>query len=94
MEPARAEIFVQGWRAVVQVEAATADDLAAAIRAVQQHGLSFWDAMLWATARRAGVSILISEDLQDGRVIEGVRIVNPFAEHNAALLDRMLPARA
>lgn len=79
---------------MVQVEAATADDLTNATRAVRDHGLSFWDALLWATVRRAGVRTLISEDLQDGRMLEGVRIVNPFAAHNAALLDRMLPARA
>jgi predicted nucleic acid-binding protein len=73
------------------VEAAAIQDLDAAMRAVGEHRLSFWDAMLWATARRAGVRLLITEDLQDGRVLEGVRFVNPFAVHNDALIDREIP---
>lgn len=72
------------------VENATPQDLAHALRAVGEHGLSFWDALLWATVRRAGVGLLISEDFQDGRTIEGVRVINPFAPGNTALIDRTL----
>jgi predicted nucleic acid-binding protein len=61
------------------VEAATPDDLSQAMRAVAVYRIGFWDAMLWATARRAGVQTLFSEDFQDGQTIEGVRILNPFA---------------
>lgn len=45
------------------------------------HKLAFWDAMLWATARDAGATILLSEDFQSNRLIEKVRIVNPFVEN-------------
>lgn len=75
------------------VEYATLQDLAHAMRAVGEHGLSFWDALLWATVRRAGVQLLLSEDFQDGRNIEGVRIVNPFIARNAAFVDGALPKR-
>jgi len=51
---------------------------------------SFWDAMLWATVRRAGVRLLVSEDFQDGQTIEGVRIINPFAAQNSVLIERAL----
>ncbi len=40
--------------------------------------LSFWDALIIEAARVAGASRLLTEDLQDGRVIEGIRIENPF----------------
>jgi predicted nucleic acid-binding protein len=40
--------------------------------------LSFWDALIVIAAVRARAERLYSEDLQDGRVILGVRIVNPF----------------
>jgi predicted nucleic acid-binding protein len=36
--------------------------------------------------RRIGVGVLISEDFQDGRSIEGVRIANPFVAANAAVI--------
>lgn len=90
--PRQAEAFVAGWMAVLPVEAIAQADVAQAMRAVQEHKLQFWDALLWATARRAGVGCLLSEDLQDGRVLEGVRFVDPFAAHNAQLIETELPA--
>jgi predicted nucleic acid-binding protein len=60
------------------------------MRAVRQHGLSFWDAMLWATVRRIGARTLLSDDLQDGRAIEGVHLANPFLAHNRGFIDAQL----
>ena len=90
MAPQAAARFIDRWQIAAAVEAASATDLADAMRAVREHGLQFWDAMLWATARRAGARTLITEDFQDGRVIEGVRIVDPFVAGNAPLIDRAL----
>ena len=50
---------------------------ARAIDAVHEHGLSFWDAMIWATARQAGCSTVLSEDMQDGQRLGGVEFVDP-----------------
>jgi predicted nucleic acid-binding protein len=44
--------------AVFIVEAANLTDIDRAMRAVRKYSLAFWDALLWATARRAGVSLL------------------------------------
>jgi len=41
--------------------------------------LSFWDAMIVEAARRAGADRIVTEDLQSGRRIGGVLVVNPFA---------------
>jgi predicted nucleic acid-binding protein len=41
-------------------------------------GLAWWDALLVASALMAGCKLFISEDMQDGRVISGMRIANPF----------------
>ena len=86
----RAEAFVASWRAVFPVEAATLVDLDHAMRAVREYRLLFWDALLWATVRRVGVTVLVSEDFQDGRIIEGVRVANPFVSANAAVIDTAL----
>lgn len=40
--------------------------------------LSFWDALIVAAAESAGCENLWTEDLNDGQVIRGVRVVNPF----------------
>jgi predicted nucleic acid-binding protein len=58
--------------------------------AVERHSLSFWDAMLWAMANRAGCRVLFSEDLQDGCRLDGVPIVDPFAAANRKLVDLAL----
>lgn len=49
-----------------------------AVDAVAAHGLSFWDALIWAAARENGVGTIATEEFQHGREIEGVRFVNPF----------------
>lgn len=50
-----------------------------ALRGVEAHGLSYYDAQIWAAARLAGAAVLLSEDLQTGRDLEGVRVLDPFA---------------
>jgi predicted nucleic acid-binding protein len=49
-----------------------------AIRGVEIHSLSFWDAQIWATARLNQISQIYSEDFNTGAVIEGVKFVNPL----------------
>ena len=53
-------------------------DVLAAIDLHRLHNLSYWDALVVHSARRAGCKQVFSEDLQHGQVIDGVRIVNPF----------------
>ena len=40
--------------------------------------VSFWDALLLAAAESANCTELITEDLNDGQIINGVKIKNPF----------------
>lgn len=54
------------------------DDILAAIDLHRLHGFSFWDALVLRAAKESACTILYSEDLQPGRVIDGVQIVNPF----------------
>jgi predicted nucleic acid-binding protein len=82
---------IDAWRAVLPVQGTEDDDLSAALDAVKNHRLGFWDAMLWAAAQRAGVRHLVTEDLQDGFELAGVRFVNPFDAANNRLIDEILP---
>jgi predicted nucleic acid-binding protein len=65
---------------LAQFDVASPDvaDVLAAIDLHRLHGLSFWDALILRAAKQAGCSILFSEDMQDRREIDGVRIVDPF----------------
>lgn len=40
--------------------------------------LSWWDALIVAAAQSAQCELLLTEDLQDGQVFDGVRVTNPF----------------
>jgi predicted nucleic acid-binding protein len=53
-------------------------DVLAAIDLHRLHGINFWDALIVRSAKQAGCSVLLSEDMQAAREIDGVRIVNPF----------------
>jgi len=44
----------------------------------QRWQLSFYDALIVAAALEAGCKRLLSEDLQQGQRIEGLRVENPF----------------
>jgi predicted nucleic acid-binding protein len=50
-----------------------------AVRGVQRYQMSYWDALIWATAKLNGVPTVLSEDFNDGVLLENVRFRNPFA---------------
>ena len=49
-----------------------------AARKIKHDQISFWDAMIIHSARISGCTTLLSEDLQSGSEIDGVKIINPF----------------
>lgn len=54
------------------------DTWASAIALARQHRFSFHDSLILASALEAGGDTLLTEDLQAGRRIDGLAIVNPF----------------
>lgn len=40
--------------------------------------ISFWDSLIVSAAQDSGCVIVYSEDLNDGQIINGVKILNPF----------------
>ena len=45
-----------------------------------RYGFSFWDALVVASARRLGCATLLTEDLHDGRDLDGLVVRNPFGD--------------
>lgn len=60
---------------LVQVDA---EMVVRAIAALRSHRLSFWDSLIVEAALRGGASVLYTEDLRHGQVIQGLTIENPF----------------
>jgi len=84
---------VHDWRSVMDIVDADEACLVDAMDAVIGHQRSFWDAMMWATAKRAGCQLLLSEDGSDGQTLGGVTTVNPFISPRAPLLLEALGRR-
>jgi predicted nucleic acid-binding protein len=77
-------------REVRQLEAWTplplsADVREAAWQAQDRYGFSWWDSLVVGAARVARCSVLLTEDLQDGQEIGGLRVLNPFTQSLSAL---------
>lgn len=67
--------LVRHWSDVHALEERTHD---LALNIAEHAGFHIYDATIIASAKLAGCKTLWSEDMQDGQVIEGVTIRNPF----------------
>lgn len=74
----QASEFIRDLQTTFPVVYAKFSTLKRAMNVVCSNKMSFWDAMLWATAQEAGVTILLSEDFQHQQLLDGLRVVNPF----------------
>lgn len=72
---ARAKVDIFGRMDVATIELPT---ILGAIDIHRLHDVNFWDALVIYTARAAGCRILYTEDLQHGRLFDGLEVVNPF----------------
>lgn len=76
--PVNAAMRVAEYRRDFAVLDTTADVVEEAARGVCAYGFSYYDAQIWATARLAGIEVILTEDFEDGRVVEGVLFIDPF----------------
>jgi predicted nucleic acid-binding protein len=52
-------------------------------------GYGWWDCLMLASALQAECRLFVSEDLQDGREVAGMRIASPFADGFARAVKSM-----
>lgn len=72
---------IEGFREALTVEPVTIADHELARRISERHKLSFYDAVIAASALNAGCERLWTEDLHHGLVLDGrLTIENPFRE--------------
>ena len=63
---------------VFDVHVVTSLTIAKAIAFAEKYGYSYYDSLILSAANETESSILYSEDFQNGQIIEGMKIVNPF----------------
>lgn len=69
--------LIRDWRRF-KVQDVTANVMLGALEIQARGGLSYWDAAIVSAARLLGCTLLLSEDMQHGRQIDGVLLQNPF----------------
>jgi predicted nucleic acid-binding protein len=77
LAPETAEAIVRDL-SLLPVVAIDAEKILAAIHRSRMLTLSFWDALIIEAALAGGADLLLTEDMQHGRIIESLRIENPF----------------
>ena len=77
LAPETAESVVRDL-SLLPIVAINTERILAAIHRSRMQRLSFWDALIIEAALAGGADRLLSEDMQHGQVIEGLRIENPF----------------
>jgi predicted nucleic acid-binding protein len=53
----------------------------------RDHHMQLWDCVVCAASIAAGAKVLLTEDMQDVRTIDGLRLINPFVERNAEVIE-------
>jgi predicted nucleic acid-binding protein len=77
------------YKAAFHMPVTNDEVMTTAVELVQAHRLQLWDAVVCAASIAAGAKVLLSEDVQDGRIVNGLRIFNPFEAGNADAIDAL-----
>lgn len=81
---------MEAWAIFFDIVPTVPDQLLDAVRLAERRKKQFWDMVIVTVAADSGAEVLISEDIGDGEVIEGVRILNPFDPTNDEALEAIL----
>ena len=76
--PAEAAAQIIADLSVWEVHCPGMEDVLYAIRLQKRYRISFWDAMILASALQLGCDVLWSEDLSPGQVYDQVEVQSPF----------------
>ena len=72
--------MIDGWRRRFPIQETTLALLDSGLAIQQRHRFSHWDSMIVAAARAQGCDVLWTEDMDDGQIVDGTRIANPFRD--------------
>jgi predicted nucleic acid-binding protein len=78
------------WLTAFRCVAASERSVRAALPLAVAGRASYWDALLVATAAEAGCTLVLTEDMADGAILDGVQIHNPFVVDGPTELTHQL----
>ena len=74
----KAKEYVENFSDSFTVEQVSVQLILKAINISIKNQLSFWDSLILSAAIQTGCIICYSEDLSNGQIVEGVKVINPF----------------
>jgi predicted nucleic acid-binding protein len=92
-------VFDDAIRRVALYEAAfvtpptTIEVIDTACALARAHRMQLWDCVVCVASAHAGAKALLTEDMQDGRILDGLRLINPFAPGNTEAIEALLASR-
>jgi predicted nucleic acid-binding protein len=90
LSPVDAVDQVEEYIGIFNCPETTHEDLTNAALLSDKHNLQYFDALIITVAARAGATMLLSEDMQDGLEVAELRVVNPFLAGNEVYLSSAL----
>ena len=76
---AEIDAMMDGFRDLLQTDV-TLDLVRHALAVKEEYGIQFYDALIVSAAEKTGCLEIVSEDLNEGQVYRGMKVINPFAE--------------
>ena len=70
---------LDGVKQVLDIRSLTLEVHARGLVIARETGFGVYDSLIVAAAAEAGTGVLYTEDMQAGRTVHGVKLVNPFA---------------
>ena len=71
-------VDLKGGRGALNVLPVTEGVTEKGLDVMMRYGIQFYDSLLLVSAAESGCSEFISEDLNDGQIYCGMKVVNPF----------------
>ncbi|MCI5120336.1 MAG: PIN domain-containing protein [Candidatus Electrothrix sp. AUS4] len=79
LDPEKVTEYARKFLEVFQITVIASGTIATALDIMTKYQFSWWDSLILAAALESSCSVVYSEDMQAGQVIEGkLTIVNPF----------------
>ena len=87
---AEATRLVAAWMQIWPTAPTRGPDIRDGADLAVRYRLQFWDGVILSVAARSSATVLLSEDMQDGQVVGGVTLLNPFLPANTDRLSQAL----
>ena len=76
----KVELHINKFSQVFNIRPIQMTDCIKALSILKRYGFNYWDSLIVAAALKSGCSILYTEDMQDGQIIEKkLKITNHFS---------------